>query len=173
MPTPKSFLLRRSALALVALAVAFGLWKWISHPRAYALRLTDGTEVYFRSGTTIDPAPGYPRPREIRVNGNLFLRASETGEPLVVRSRLMTLTVTGNAALRVTAFATQTGEEAEVLRGRVVARKAYPSSNQEPDTLTRGEMIMINRTIDLAEKETCDPEEVQRWADELIDTVGR
>lgn len=118
---------RRIAATLVALGAVALLWRWIAQPRARALRLPDGTEAYFRSGTTVDPLPGYPRPRTIRVNGDLFLRVPEGAEPLIVQTRLLILTLMGDTALRVTAFASQTGEEAEVLRGHVVVRKAYPS----------------------------------------------
>jgi hypothetical protein len=60
------------------------------------------------------------------------------------------------------------GEQVEVLYGNAVAHKAYDSPYAQPDTLTSGEMVMINRTIDLMEKEKFDPAELRAWSDALI-----
>jgi hypothetical protein len=87
---------------------------------------------------------------------------------LIVRSRLLVLTVSGPSAFRITAHAAQTGEQVEVLSGNIVARKNYPSTYEEPDVLAGGQMTMINRTIDLMEKENFDPSELRSWSSALI-----
>jgi hypothetical protein len=137
------------------------------------LRLSDGTEVYCRRGTSVTPAATFPDPREIRLDGEVYLRVSDRGGPLVVRSRLMVLAADGGSDLRVMAYASQGGEEVEVLRGRVVARKAYPSRFSEPETLGPGDMVMVNREIDLMEKETWAPEDVPGWRDKLVRDAER
>lgn len=142
-------------------------------PSPELLRLTDGTEVYYLSNTKVSPANSYPRPREIKIDGEAFLRVPAAAEPLVVRSRLMVLTITGRTALRVTARSHETGEEADVLYGHVEARKAYPSRQSEPDTLLAGEEVMVNETIDLQEKETADLASLRSWSDNLIAAVAR
>lgn len=101
------------------------------------------------------------------------MRAPEIAMPLTLHSRLLTLTLSGGAAVRVTAFARETGEQAEVLSGQVIAKKAYASPDSAPETLGPGDMIMVNRTIDLMEKERDTPGVTQRWADELMRSAGR
>ena len=142
-------------------------------PSPELLRLADGTEVYYLSNTKVSPTNSYPWPREIKIDGEAFLRVPATAEPLVVRSRLMVLTITGRTALRVTARSHETGEEADVLYGHVEARKAYPSRQSEPDTLLAGEEVMVNETIDLQEKETADVASLRSWSDNLIAAVDR
>jgi hypothetical protein len=142
-------------------------------PSPEVLRLADGTEVYYLSNTKVRPANSYPGPREIELDGEAFMRVPAAAEPLVVRSRLMVLTITGRTALRVTARSHETGEEADVLYGHVEARKAYPSRQSEPDTLLAGEEVMVNETIDLQEKETADLASLRSWSDNLIATVDR
>ena len=43
----------------------------------------------------------------------------------------------------------------------------------EPDRLTDGEMTMINRDIDLMEKETTDVAALRAWADALVASTAR
>lgn len=142
-------------------------------PAPEVLRLPDGTEVYYLSNTKVSPANSYPRPREIKLDGEAFLRIPAAAEPLVVRSRLLVLTITGRTALRITARSHETGEEADVLYGHVEARKAYPSRQSEPDTLSAGEEVMVNETIDLQEKETADLASLRSWSDNLMAAVDR
>jgi transmembrane sensor len=72
---------------------------------------------------------------------------------LVLRSRLMVLTVPGAARIHVVARAREAGEQVEVLNGTVAAAKNYPSKDSTPDELGPGEMSMVNQSIDLQEKE--------------------
>lgn len=153
-------------LGAVAVIAAVGAGLWLARTRAYSVRFADGTTAYYRSGTQVDAVPGYPHPREIHADGDLFLTAP-AGDPLVVKTRLLVLTITGDAEVRITAFSHQTGEQADVLRGHVVAAKNYESHNQPPDTLDGGDMVMVNQTIDLMEKERGEPAKTRAWAEEL------
>jgi hypothetical protein len=135
--------------------------------------LSDGTEAYFLSDTRVEPASTYPQPRELRVDGDAFLRVPASSGPLIVRTRLFVLTVTGDSALRVKAYWKQTGEQVEVLSGNVQAKKSYPSPYSEPDMLTGGEMSMVNQTIDLMEKEKFDPAPLRQWSQDLIASARR
>ncbi|MEP7242675.1 MAG: FecR domain-containing protein [Gammaproteobacteria bacterium] len=157
-------------LAVVAVVIATLRVRATSAPQA--LRLPDGTEVFFLGDTRIAPASSYPSPREITVDGDAFFRVPASPAPLIVRTRLLVLTVTGGSAFRITAYSRETGEQVEVLRGHVQAHKAYPSSYSEPDILAGGEMTMINQTIDLMEKETFDPAKLRAWSDRLIASVA-
>jgi transmembrane sensor len=61
----------------------------------------------------------------------------------------------------------------EVLYGRVRAAKSFASPFSEPDILVGGEMSMVNRSIDLMEKETFDRTELIRWSDAVVAAVAR
>ena len=137
-----------------------------------ALHLTDGTEVFFRGDTRIVAAETDPRSREVRVNGDAFFRTPEAPTSLVVRTRLLVLTITGASAFRVTAYTKQSGEQVDVLYGRVEASKAYPSVHRDPEILSGGEFTMINDSVDLMEKERFDPAELRRWSEELMASAG-
>jgi hypothetical protein len=132
------------------------------------VRLADGLEAYFRTDSKLFPAQGYPNPRELRVDGDFFIRAPEGNMPLTVRSRLLVLKVTGRTSFRITAYSREAGEQVEVLNGHIEARKSYPSSYSQPDQLDAGQMTMINRDIDLMEKETTDLAALRAWSESLI-----
>ncbi len=159
----------RLALATTAIAIGFTACT----PTPQLLRLGDSTEVFYLSNTSVQVAPSYPRTRELKIDGEAFVRASTGEKPLIIRTRLMVLTVTGASALRVTARSNETGEEADVLYGHVEARKAYASRQNEADTLLGGEEVMINETIDLQEKETADLPSLRSWSDALMASVAR
>ena len=142
-------------------------------PTPQMLKLADGTEVYYLSDTRIEPASSYPKTREIKIDGEAFVRATGAGEPLVIRTRLLVLKVSGSSALRVTARSSEPGQEADVLYGRVEATKAYPSSQNEPDLLLAGQEVMVNETIDLQEKETADVPALQAWSNALMASVTK
>lgn len=171
---------RRSRFGLLLLSVATliggaALARWYVAQQAHAVKFADGTEVVFRGGSNVEAAKEFPQPRELTVDGDVFLRAPAGARPLTVRSRLLRLTVTGETALRMTAYSRQAGEQVEVLRGQVIAHKAYASAYAQPDTLGPGQMVMINRSIDLMEKETCKPDELKRlmsWRDDLLRRAG-
>ncbi|TDW96742.1 FecR family protein [Dinghuibacter silviterrae] len=94
----------------------------------------------------------------VRLDGDAFFDAPR---PFTVRTR--NLVMKGTGGWRVSAFAKDEGESAEILRGSIVAVKAYTSPDSESDTLVSGNMVMINRSIDLMEKETYDTTELSTW----------
>jgi len=153
------------AAATVALLHKRSIDAAAREPRA--LHLPDGTQAYFRGDTVVRPAQTYPAPKEIHVDGDAFIRLPVTPGPWTVRTRLLVLTVDGGSTFRITAYSKQTGEQVEVVHGRMEARKSYPSPYAVPDLLGPGEMVMINRTIDLMEKERTNADEVRRWGEAL------
>ena len=153
------------AVAGVALlAVTLGFWLHSRIPELKHLRLPDGTRAFYRSDSTVEPGSGFPRPRKLIVNGDVLLKVPAAADPLIVSTRLFLLTVSGESALRITAYSRETGEQVQVVCGDVLARKNYPSKFDEPDHLAAGQMSMVNRTIDLMEKENFNPSEVAPWA---------
>ncbi len=154
--------------ALAGAAVAIQAYR---APKPRLMRLTDGTEIFYLSNTRVTASSSYPLSREIKVDGDAFIRAAANAQPLVIRSRLMVLTVNGASALRVTAYSKETGEEAQVLYGHVEAKKSYPSPQNEPDTLVEGQEVMVNETIDLQEKETTNLPNLRSWSAALVASV--
>lgn len=125
--------------------------------------LADSTHVYLLGDTKLTPAAGYPGRREITLDGDAFFDATAAPSVLTIHTKLLTLTVRGRAAFRVMAPSKEEWTEVDVIRGIVIARKAYESTFNEPDTLSGGEMQMLNRSIDLAEKEVFDTTALKAW----------
>jgi ferric-dicitrate binding protein FerR (iron transport regulator) len=82
-------------------------------------------------------------------------------KPFVIHTRNLVVTVQGKGARNhVDAFASSPGEEVDLLEGKVKVIKSYHSTtDNSTEALQAGEMVMINRDIDLMEKETLKPEE--------------
>jgi hypothetical protein len=168
----RRMLLAGAALLCVGAIGVFALRAYRA-PVPRLLRLADGTEIFYLSDTLVAPSSSYPNPRELKIDGEAFVRASDGAQPLVIHSRLMVLKVTGASALRITARWSETGEEADVLSGQVEASKAYPSRQNEPDILLAGQEVMVNQTIDLQEKEAADVPALRAWSDALVSLVMR
>src|SRR5262249_8327819 len=89
---------RRSMVAAsvggVALLAA-AAWLWHSTlttpPEPRVQRLSDGVEVFYRTDSKLEPAAGYPTPRELQVDGDFFFRIPDAPSPLTLRSRLLVL----------------------------------------------------------------------------------
>ena len=161
-----------AAIAVLCASVAGALaYRAYRAPAPRLMSLADGTEIFYLSDTRVAPSSSYPNTREIQIDGEAFVRASAGAQPLIIRSRLMVLKVTGASGLRVTARSNETGEEADVLFGHVEATKAYLSRENEPDILLDGEEVMVNETIDLQEKETADVPGLRSWSDALVTAV--
>jgi ferric-dicitrate binding protein FerR (iron transport regulator) len=148
---------------------AIALLSACGKPRPKELLLADGTQIILLDGTRAVEAAGFPQNREIRLEGNgqVFIKARQQAKPLTVRTGLLILTVDGDTAFRALVSSEQIGEQAEVLYGHVRATKAYPSNFAEPDELAAGEMSMINKSIDLMEKEKFDPSELAHWSTDI------
>jgi hypothetical protein len=174
MLSSRRWLLMAALAGLVLLAGAAWFWWPIQTPAPVprVLLLPDGVQAFYKTDSRLEPAPGYPVPRELRIDGDFFIRVPEASAPLIVRSRLLVLTITGRTAFRITAFSLEAGEQVEVLDGHIEARKSYPSNYAEPDQLAAGEMTMINRDIDLMEKETTDLAALRAWSEALVASVA-
>lgn len=150
----------------VLLVTYFGVI--VPEHQAHRVQLSDGTEVFYYGDARIKTDEHFPSPREMTLDGDAFVRVPQGEPPLVVRTRLMVLTLTGGSEVRVTGHANEAGEQVEVLRGQTVVKKSYSSPFAEPDRLAAGEMSMLNQSIDLMEKEKSDSHELRTWRDRLI-----
>lgn len=125
------------------------------------MTLPDGTHVLMDPRTVIRPAEGFGKKnREISFDGDAILTIqANPGKPFIIRTRNLVIQVLGTR-LHIDAFASSPGEEVDLLEGKIRVNKSYHSStDNETETLQAGEMVMINRDIDLMEKETLKPEE--------------
>jgi hypothetical protein len=138
----------------------------ISPQPSRLITLRDSTRVYIIADSSkLTPSKDFNKKREVAVDGDMFFEVPDLPKPLIVRSRLLILTVTGKAAFRVIAYAKEEGEEVQVLSGNIRVKKTYKSQFSEPDTLHENQMVMINISIDLMEKEKLDTRDLRAWRD--------
>lgn len=133
-------------------------------------RLPDGTQVRMHAGTVIrldkDFAKGQ---REVWVAGDAIFdikqREGPSGseKPFVLHTTFLRMeTIT--AKFRLDARSGEPGEEVDLIRGTLKVMKSYHSdTDNEPDELHTGDMVMINHDIDLMEKEKMDGSELKDW----------
>jgi ferric-dicitrate binding protein FerR (iron transport regulator) len=126
------------------------------------LTLPDGTLVVMDPRTVIRPMEGFGKAnRDVMFDGEGGLIGHDGVKPFVIHTRNLVVTVEGKGArIHVDAFASSPGEEVDLLEGKLKVIKSYHSStDNSTEALQAGEMVMINRDIDLMEKETLKPEE--------------
>ena len=130
--------------------------------------LADSTRIFLlHQEATATPNAGYPKPRELKVDGEMYFEVTDSSRPMIIRSRLLVLTVMGKAAFRVIAWAKEAGEEVQVLSGEIRVRPNYKSQFNTPDTLHGNQMVMINKSIDMMEKEKFDATELRAWSEQI------
>jgi transmembrane sensor len=127
-------------------------------------RLPDGSSVFVSPETTISLAKGFGRDnRDVELDGEArFDVAAKPGLPMVVHTRDMVIQVLGTR-FKINAYRDKPGEEVDLLTGALKVTKSYHSdTDNEPEELKAGEMVMINRDIDLMEKEALNAEELDK-----------
>ena len=128
-------------------------------------KLPDGTKLVMRAGTVVRLAGGFNgKDRELWVIGEAMFEVNAgAGKPFIVHTRNLQIEGLG-AKFRVEAKAGEAGEEVDLLSGKLKVMKSYHSdTDNEPETIQAGEMVMINRDIDLMEKEKMDGSELKGW----------
>jgi ferric-dicitrate binding protein FerR (iron transport regulator) len=130
--------------------------------RQKEIRLPDGTGVVMHAGTVLRWGGGGSR--ELWIEGEaMFDVIADAGKPFIVHTAYLQIIVLGTK-FRLDARAKEAGEEVDVLSGRLKVMKSYHSdSDNEPEIIQEGEMVMINRDIDLMEKEKMDGSELKGW----------
>lgn len=129
------------------------------------IRLPDGTGIIMNAGTVIRISPGFNKEnRDLQLEGEaLFDIAGDAGKPFVVHTKHLQILVLGTR-FKVDAYPQNAGEEVDLLSGKLKVMKSYHSdTDNEPEVLQAGEMVMINRDIDLMEKENFDIKELKGW----------
>jgi ferric-dicitrate binding protein FerR (iron transport regulator) len=129
-----------------------------------SFQLPDGSTVVMSPETTISLAKGFGRDnREIQLDGEArFDVVAKAGQPMVIHTRDLVIEVLGTR-FKVDAFRDKPGEEVDLLSGSLRVKKSYHSdTDNEPEVLKEGEMVMINHDIDLMEKEALSPAELEK-----------
>jgi transmembrane sensor len=127
-------------------------------------KLPDGSVAVVSPETSITLSKGFGRDnREILLDGEArFDVAAKSGLPMVIRTRDLVIEVLGTR-FKVNAYRDKPGEEVDLLTGALRVRKSYHSdTDNEPEVLKDGEMVMINHDIDLMEKEALNPAELEK-----------
>lgn len=130
--------------------------------------LPDGTVVTASPETSISLSKGFGKDnREMEVDGEArFDVPSKPNWPMVIHTRDLVIEVLGTR-FKIDAYKSKPGAEVDVLSGSLRVHKSYHSdTDNEPETLREGEMVMINHDIDLMEKEALSPAELQKLKDE-------
>lgn len=100
--------------------------------------------------------------RTVYLKGDVFFNIKPGKKPFIIKTGQLVITA-NEASLRVDAY-TSPGEEADVLTGNVKVKKSYYSDlDNEEYELSPGQMVMINRGIDLIEKEKYDSTTLKTW----------
>ena len=126
--------------------------------------LPDGSRVLMGTHTVLFLSKAFDQTkRELDLDGEaVFEIVGAPGKPFIVHTRLLEIEALGTR-FRVEAHREDAGEEVELLEGKLRVRKSYHSdTDSEPEELTTGEMVMINRDIDLMEKEKMDSSDWKR-----------
>jgi transmembrane sensor len=126
-------------------------------------RLPYGGTVFLKPNSTIGLAKGFNKDnREISLDGEAFFELSTTGAPVILKTKDLVIDVS-QGVFRVDANRSSSGEEVDLLEGRMRVRKSYRSdTDSATESLGPGEMVMINRDIDLMEKEKMSQGEIDR-----------
>lgn len=135
-------------------------------------------QVAYNEPTKFQVAKGTQPDRRIyELDGEAWLIVRHADRmPVVIRTRQLVITLQSPyARLHIDAFASSPGEQADLLEGQLKVTKAYHSTtDNEPETLKSGDMVMINKEIDLMEKETLDSAErkkVKKGFPKPVDTA--
>lgn len=101
--------------------------------------------------------------RELRINGDIFLKVEGPKFPIYVYTSLMQIAVLKPSAFRITAYDKDQGQSVESLSGEIKISKNYSSPFPDPDTLRINNLYMVNSSIDLSEKEHLDDDKLAKW----------
>ena len=126
--------------------------------------LPDGSHIKLSSGTTILLGKGFDLGnRVVDLDGEgMFEIHVQRGRQFVVTTKNLLIHGPG-IRFRVDAVRSRAGEEVDLLEGELTIQKSYHSDlDSLAEKLSSGDMLMINREIDLMEKEKMNGEETDK-----------
>ncbi len=130
--------------------------QWVTLPDSSRIKLGDRTTVILGARFTNGD-------RVVDLDGEgMFEVQAIPGKTFVVTTRNLVIQGPGTQ-FRVDAFRSRPGEEVDLLAGQLTIRKSYHSDlDSVAEEVTSGDMLMINREIDLMEKEKMNPDELDK-----------
>ena len=128
------------------------------------ITLPDKTEVILNSNTTLWLDKGFGKSnRKVQLTGDALFTIKKFTTVFIIYTPHLILT-TAEATARVNGYEEVAGEETSLLSGKMKVVKSYYSAlDHEPYFLNDGDMVMMNKDIDLMEKETFDVGNLKSW----------
>lgn len=177
------------AVVILLSATTIGAWYYRQHKKQPALQqfrdkqqgyttytgtpgerkqfsLADGTVVILNGGSRLMVPDDFASKHSVLLDGEAYFDAPGA---LTVKTNILVMTTQPSAAFRIRCFEQQQGATGYLVRGKVQVTKSYHSStDNQPEILGDGNMILANKEIDLMEKETYVPLEMQEWLAEKM-----
>lgn len=131
------------------------------------ISLPDGTPAILNSNTKLLVPADFAKSRTLLLDGEAYF--DSTAYPLTVKTNILVMTATKPAAFKMRCFESQQGATAYVVSGEVKVSKSYHSkTDDQPEMLGPGNMVLANKEIDLMEKETYQPIEMITWLEDKL-----
>lgn len=130
-----------------------------------SIKLQDGSSVILNSNSILKVPHGDPKnSRKVILLGAAFFTILPGSRlPFVVESADFKVSTIGGSFFA-RAYPHESGRQIEVTAGKLKVEKSYHSdTDNKAELLLPGEMVMLNRTVDLMEKETYPIAERQSW----------
>ncbi|HEV3414787.1 MAG TPA: FecR domain-containing protein [Puia sp.] len=136
--------------------------RYVNHSGdAQWVTLPDSSRVKISSGTSVKLEASFAGTWLVDLDGEGMFEVRPTPGKMFVVTTKNLLIVGPGVRFRVDAVRSRPGEEVDLLEGQLYIRKSYHSDlDSLPEELRSGDMLMINREIDLMEKEKMNPDEL-------------
>jgi transmembrane sensor len=120
------------------------------------ITLADSTTVLLNSRSSLYVPAGYPGSgRNVILDGEAFFRVHNGGNEAFVLTTDKLKAISAEGTFRMRSLERQSGATFYLLSGAALVTKSYHSTtDNQPENLLGGEMILANKDIDLMEKET-------------------
>ncbi|WP_143310333.1 FecR family protein [Chitinophaga vietnamensis] len=137
--------------------------------RRTAVTLPDSSQVILNSASRLlVPQNFQQEKRTVLLDGDAWFAVKAAPQPFSVVSDKLTAAVLGTD-FRMRSFSAQQGATVYLVNGKIKVSKSYHSTtDNQPEILERGQMILANKEIDLMEKETFHPEEAEAWRSDTL-----
>ncbi|NIG53692.1 FecR family protein [Chitinophaga sp. Cy-1792] len=137
------------------------------------ITLPDSSTVILNSASTLSVPDNYQQGhRRLLLDGDAWFEVKPDTAVFSVVTDKLTTEVLGTS-FRVRSFTSQQGATVHLYTGKIKVSKSYHSStDNQPEILETGQMILANKEIDLMEKETYKPEEARLWLADSLQLNG-
>jgi hypothetical protein len=160
---------RRIAPSVAACVFAIGIaltWIWANRA-GRIVAVSQGCDVILGAWTSVRVEARSARGPTIRANGELILR-ERARESVTVQTAHLILTATGPATVVLSARDSEPGAQFAVLEGHVHAQRAYVSRFGDQFDVAAGQVLLLNRSIDLVETEKMRGSDAPGWTEKYL-----